>query len=96
MQALVEGQELKNPGFFEALHETGINGGDQLGISGEPATNQLRARRCDEVSHFWMAACVVRALDEDEARLAKLSGLVEFALSRRDALRIFPAVFVAQ
>ena len=58
--------------FFDGqvVHQARVHGRDQLGHSGEPAANQLRARRCDEVSHFWMAACVVRALDEDDARLA--------------------------
>ena len=81
---------------FKVVHEAGVNGGLQLGKVVEAAADQLTANLPDERLHLRVLVFVDRPLDEDQAGFAEAAGLPVFEMGGREALVVFPAVFLAE
>ncbi len=82
--------------LLQVLHERGIHAADQLRRGDEPATNQFVADLPDEGAHLGVPGRIVGPFDEDEARFAKLAGVIELAVGRGNATGIFETVFVTE
>ena len=84
-----------SPGF-KLVDEAGVNSSAQFGRILEAAAHKLAAGITDESLHFRLFGFVRHSLDKNQAWPAQSGGFLEFAMSRREAIGCFPAIFVAQ
>jgi hypothetical protein len=78
--AASKGLKAAVPGGQE-VHQTGVNGWQQLFDGSEPTSNQLCACLSDQGLHLGVLLGIILPFDEDQAVLAKASGLAKLSVS---------------